>query len=188
MYLWSFRYLFSSNCRLCCCSSINIIIAGTTDVDFYEGWETFVNDWFQGNVEMSKWSDHVASWYQRSQTDPNVLLVRYENLKLRLDGTIHDIANFVDVPMTEEVMQRVKDMTSFERMREADEKDLGLQFMRWLGVLQKHHIRQGEITATGGRKSNNELQLSAKHMKLLEEEYETKLKLLGVPRDWVLLD
>ena len=131
---------------------------------------------------MGKYFDHVAGWYERIKNDPDHgLLIRYEDLKRNTDETIQRIAKFVDTPVDDELMARVKDMTSMERMREADEKDLGLRFMRWLGVLRKHHIRQGQI---GG----NELKLSSKHKIMLDREYETKLEPLGIPREWILLN
>mmetsp|Transcript_26388 Transcript_26388/g.57834 ORF Transcript_26388/g.57834 Transcript_26388/m.57834 type:complete len:358 (-) Transcript_26388:359-1432(-) len=157
----------------------------TADIAFEDGWGAFVQDWLDGNVEGGSWFDHVASWYSRSKTaDSDVLLVRYEDLKTNLDETIHRISKFVNNnnnPMNDELMARVKDLTSFERMKEADDKDIGLKFMRWLGVLRKKHIRQGEI---GG----GDLKLSEKQKMILEQEYESKLKPLGMPREWVLLD
>ena len=153
---------------------------GTANISFEDGWDTFVQDWLEGNVENGKWFDHVASWYSRSKKiDSDVLLVRYEDLKENTDETIRKISNFVDTPMSDDIMARVKDLTSFERMKEADEKDIGLKFMRWLGVLRKHHIRQGETGA-------GELKLSEEQKKILEEQYESKLKPLGMPREWVL--
>mmetsp|Transcript_30617 Transcript_30617/g.72223 ORF Transcript_30617/g.72223 Transcript_30617/m.72223 type:complete len:356 (+) Transcript_30617:232-1299(+) len=155
---------------------------GTTNIGFEDGWDTFVQDWLDGNVENGNWFDHVASWYARSKrTDTDVLLVRYEDLKTNTEPTIHRIAEFVNTPVNNELMRRILDLTSFERMKEADEKDPGLKFMRWLGVLRKHHIRQGE-TGSG------DLHLSEKHERILEQEYESKLKPLGMPRHWVLLD
>lgn len=153
---------------------------GTTERDFYGGWDSFVQDWLDGNVENGKWFDHVAGWYARSQEEPaNVLLVRYEELKLNPDKAIRKIATFLDHPQPTEIeMNNILDLTSFDRMKAADDKDIMLQFMRWLGVIRKHHIRQGEM-------KNNEFLLSKQHLKKMEEEYELKLKPLGIPKEWV---
>ena len=155
---------------------------GTTAQTFEGGWDGFVQDWIDGNVENGKWFDHVAGWYGRSRSDDDVLLVRYEELKTNTQTIIRQIADFVGIDRpNESEVATIMDLTSFERMKQADENDAGLQFMRRLGVLRKHHIRQGE---TGG---NRELPLSKKHRQALEQEYDLKLKPLGVPREWVFL-
>ena len=138
---------------------------------------------------MGKWFDHVQSWYERIQNDPkHGLLVRYEDLKMNSEETIRRIAKFVGTPIDDDdddglIVKHVQQLTSLESMRQADQKDLGLRFMRWLGVLRKHHIRQGQI-----RSEIHELQLSSKHKQILKIKYELKLKPLGIPRDWVLLN
>lgn len=157
---------------------------GTTDRDFHNGWPIFVQDWLDGNVENGQWFDHVAGWYSRSQQDPeHVLIIRYEDLKMNIDTTIQKVVNFLDLPQpSENEMTKILHLTSFEIMRKADENDIGLQFMRWLGVLRKHHIRQGE---TGG---DTELKLTQEQQRAMEKAYEDKLKPLGMPREWVFLD
>lgn len=73
------------------------------------------------------------------------------------------------------------EITSFANMRKADENDTGLKFMRWLGVLRKNHIRQGQVGSGGSR--FNSAQLEA-----MEKKFDEKLKPLGMPREWVFLD
>ena len=104
---------------------------GTENATFEGGWNSFVQDWLNGDVENGKYMDHVAGWYQRSQTDTNVLIVRYEELKQNVDETIREIGQFINAPVDDQIVGGVKDLTSFERMKEADEKDMGLNFMRW---------------------------------------------------------
>ena len=153
---------------------------GTTDMTFGGGWDGFVQDWLDGNVENGKWFDHVAGWYERSQSDPeHVMVVRYEDLKSDTEATIQKIAEFLGKKVSSEEISNVMELTSFEKMKEADANDVGLQFMRWLGVLRKQHIRQGE---TGG---SSELVLSAEQFNALKKEYDLKLKPLGCPWEWV---
>lgn len=154
---------------------------GTTDMTFEGGWSTFVNDWLDGNMENGKWVDHVAGWYERSLNDPeHVMVVRYEDLKANTESMIQKIATFSGVgEISQEHLEAVLQQTSFAEMKKADENDMGLQFMRFLGVLRKHHIRKGE---TGGA---SELVLSKEQLGTLKKEYEVKLKPLGIPWEWV---
>mmetsp|Transcript_2174 Transcript_2174/g.5127 ORF Transcript_2174/g.5127 Transcript_2174/m.5127 type:complete len:354 (-) Transcript_2174:2761-3822(-) len=154
---------------------------GTTEMTFEGGWSSFVNDWLDGNVENGKWIDHVAGWYERSLNDPeHVMVVRYEDLKRDTQQTVQKIASFVGVEtVSPEEMRKVLQLTSFDKMKEADENDVGLQFMRWLGVLRKKHIRQGE---TG---SKSELVLTDAQLQIFKQEYQAKLEPLGMPWEWV---
>jgi len=153
---------------------------GTEDMTFEGGWDGFVEDWLNGDVENGKWFDHVASWYARSRDDPAVLLVRFEELKSNPSDVIQRVADFVGVETAPRDIQSVMAMTSFDKMRQADEEDVGLRFMRFLGVLRRTHVRQGEVGSGKSRFSHE--QLAA-----LEREYEKKLEPLGVPREWVLM-
>ena len=155
---------------------------GTTDRTFEDGWKDFVTDWLDGNVENGKWFDHVAGWYQRSlETPESVLVVRYEDLKSDKQRVILRIAGFLGMQqVSENNLEKVVRLTSFEKMKQADENDVGLQFMRWLGVLRKQHIRQG---GAGGA---SELALSSEQVEAIRQEYELKLKPLGIPWEWVV--
>ena len=152
---------------------------GTENMTFEGGWDGFVEDWLNGDVENGKWFDHVASWYARSRDDSTVLLVRFEELKRDTVGVVRQIGDFVGVEATPQRVQSVVELTSFENMRKADEEDWGLRFMRHLGVLRRTHVRQGEV-GSGRRR------FSPQQVEALERQYEEKLKPLGVPREWVL--
>lgn len=143
-----------------------------------DGWPVFVRDWLDGYVEMGSWFDHVAGWYQKN----DVLLVRYEELQAEPEKTIRRVAEFVGGSLVlESDMERVLNLTSWEAMRATDAADYGLQFLRWMGVLRSHHIRQG-----GSRQRL--LQLNESHVQEMEQKYATILQPLGFPRSWVFPD
>mmetsp|Transcript_53659 Transcript_53659/g.113962 ORF Transcript_53659/g.113962 Transcript_53659/m.113962 type:complete len:358 (-) Transcript_53659:525-1598(-) len=152
---------------------------GTENMTFEGGWDGFVEDWLNGDVENGQYFEHVASWYSR-RDDPDVLFVRFEDLKRDPRDVIRRIASFVGVDASPVHIETVIEMTSFEKMRHADEQDAGLRFMRWLGVIRRKHVRQGEI-------GSGKFRFSRKQLAALELEYEKKAKPLGVPREWVLL-
>ncbi len=163
---------------------------GTENIAFEEGWDDFVQDWLNGNVENGQYFDHVASWYGRID-DPNVMFVRFEELKHNPTKIIEQIALFIGMDeedVTSNKIHDVMEVTNFERMRVADEQDLGLRFMRWLGVLRKPHIRVGEVGRNvGGASSSSGLKFSSKQLAALDALYKEKLEPLGVPREWILL-
>ena len=160
---------------------------GTEDVTFEGGWNSFVEDWLTGNVENGSYFDHVASWMRRAD-DPDVLLVRYEELKRNPEHLIEQIAAFIGMDeedITDSKLQNVMELTSFDRMKLADEQDMGLRFMRWLGVLRSAHIRQGEVGVGG---DDGKLPFKTEHLTTMELLYRKKLEPLNVPRDWIILD
>lgn len=62
------------------------------------------------------WPDHIASyWNVRDQ--PNVLLVKFEELKIDLDGEITRIANFLGINLTPEEHRQVAELSSFKWMK-----------------------------------------------------------------------
>ena len=142
------------------------------------GWDAFFDDWLAGNVENGGWFEHVASWWAR-RDEPDVLIVRYEELKAEPRAAVRRIAAFVGVSADAAEVDAVVAATSFRKMRAADAADPGLRFMRALGVLRTAHIRQGDVGRGASR-------FSAAQRAALEEGYERKLKPLGVPRAWVL--
>ena len=156
---------------------------GTENMTFEGGWNDFVQDWLDGNVENGSYFDHVASWFKRVD-DTDVLLVRFEELKRNPSHVIQQIATFIgidDVKPTK--IHEVIELTSFDRMKLADEQDIGLRFMRWLGVLRRAHVRQGEI----GSATGNQLMFSEEQLAAIESLYREKLQPLGVPREWIIL-
>ncbi|KAJ7336540.1 aryl sulfotransferase [Desmophyllum pertusum] len=48
-------------------------------------WETFFDQFIKGEVSYGLWFDHVLSWWEH-RDDPNILFVKYEDLK---EVTIH---------------------------------------------------------------------------------------------------
>eukprot|EP00984_Skeletonema_dohrnii_P001302 scaffold401_cov144-Skeletonema_dohrnii-CCMP3373.AAC.13 len=156
---------------------------GTEDMTFEGGWDDFVQDWLNGNVENGSYFDHVASWFKRVD-DSDVLLVRFEELKRDPSRVIEQIATFIGMEdVTPTKIKNVMDLTSFERMKLADEQDMGLRFMRWLGVLRRAHVRQGEVGSVDGSR----LTFSTEQLAALESLYREKLQPLGVPREWIIL-
>ncbi|KAF5857906.1 hypothetical protein ETB97_005143 [Aspergillus alliaceus] len=62
---------------------------------FYSGdWDHCFELLVGGKVQRGDWFDHVHSWWEHKDAD-NILFLRYENLKLDLDGELSNIAAFL---------------------------------------------------------------------------------------------
>eukprot|EP00928_Gymnodinium_smaydae_P009805 TRINITY_DN13677_c0_g1_i1.p1 TRINITY_DN13677_c0_g1~~TRINITY_DN13677_c0_g1_i1.p1 ORF type:complete len:325 (-),score=60.20 TRINITY_DN13677_c0_g1_i1:195-1169(-) len=59
--------------------------------------------------------DFYVEWWERRH-DPNVLWICYEDLRSDFRGQIRRIAKFMDVPLSDELLQSVEELSSFKYM------------------------------------------------------------------------
>lgn len=58
--------------------------------------------------ENGSWFDHVLEWHEASKADPeHVLFLRYEDMLTDRAGTIKQIADFVEIETTPEIIDKV---------------------------------------------------------------------------------
>jgi hypothetical protein len=67
----------------------------------------------------SPWTDHVKGWWQRAQTEPNVLFLRFEDMKLDLPGIADRVAEFLGVlPLSDGERDEIVRKCSFAYMQQ----------------------------------------------------------------------
>ncbi|XP_067048549.1 sulfotransferase 1E1-like isoform X1 [Acropora muricata] len=82
----------------------------------YNGpWEFFVNLFIEGDVLYSKWNDHVLSWWKHRE-DPNVLFLKYEEMQKDLRSHVRRIADFLQKPLSDEIIDRIAEQCTFKGM------------------------------------------------------------------------
>lgn len=83
----------------------------------YDGsWEHWFEMFVAGKVQRGDWFDHVLSWWEHRNAE-NVLFLKYEDLKSDLGDQITRIAEFMGYTMTAELLEKIMDATSFDKMR-----------------------------------------------------------------------
>ena len=83
----------------------------------YSGpWEHWLKILLEGNVQRGDWFDHVLSWWQYRDAD-NVLFLKYEELLRNFDNELHKIADFLGYPLTDDVVGKIREKTSFDNMK-----------------------------------------------------------------------
>ena len=80
-------------------------------------WDKFFEMFLKGDVEFGYYFSHVLSWWTH-RDDPNVLFIRYEDMKRDLPASISKIASFIDYEIDEKVIDTIADKASFERMKD----------------------------------------------------------------------
>lgn len=82
----------------------------------YSGpWEFFSKLFIEGNVYWNRWNDHVLGWWKHKD-DPNVLFLKYEDLKKDLLSHVQLTASFLNKPLSEDVISRIAEQCSFSGM------------------------------------------------------------------------
>ena len=121
---------------------------------FTGSFDLHFNEFIEGmeyNGQYYNWFHHVKEWVENRNKLP-ILLLRYENLKHAFDESIQKICHFCAIPLTEAILERTRERTSFAFMK-AHEVQLGPQPSQFLTThdapykikTQKDFIRKGSI-------------------------------------------
>ncbi|XP_067045784.1 amine sulfotransferase-like, partial [Acropora muricata] len=63
----------------------------------------------------SQWNDHVLSWWKHRE-DPNVLFLKYEDMQKDLPSHVRRIADFLQKPLSDEIIDRIAEQCTFKEM------------------------------------------------------------------------
>ena len=79
-------------------------------------WDDFLDMFKTGFVCVGDWFDYVTEWWSH-RNDPNVLVIRYENMKSNPDSVIQTIAKFLGKSLNLETLTAIERHTQFENMK-----------------------------------------------------------------------
>lgn len=83
----------------------------------YEGnWSEFIKLYAEGKVGYGSIFDHVLDWWQVSQNSDHVMFVKYEDMKKDLAQVVTDVANFIDIPLSSDLLNAVMAASKFSAM------------------------------------------------------------------------
>lgn len=119
-----------------------------TSIYKYTGdWKHFLHELFlRGVIDFGDfWAWHGSWWRARAALPPDRLLwISYEEMQNDLPGAVRRVADFIHVPVTEEVVSAIVSGASFANMK----KDWTAREQEQSGLLvKKNHIRQGRSGA-----------------------------------------
>lgn len=114
------------------------------------------------------WFEHLESWWPL-RNRPNVLFLSYEAMVADLEGTVRQVASFLDIPVREEDMPRILERCGFAFMKQNEVKfDPRLQ---WTRQDTPGFIRQGK-TGSGS-------DLTPRHRELIDRKLSVLARKLG---------
>ena len=80
-------------------------------------WDDYWRKFMAGDVEFGNYFDHLLSWLPHKD-DKNVLFLKYEDMKRDLSGAVFQIASFIGADLSRDVITKIADLTSFDKMKE----------------------------------------------------------------------
>ena len=90
---------------------------GWTFFQYTGPWDHFYSMFISGRVASGLWFDHVLEWWKHKD-DPNVLFLKYEDMKRNTAGAVRKIADFAGYrEVKPEVIEKIAKLSSFESMK-----------------------------------------------------------------------
>jgi hypothetical protein len=126
----------------------------------YLGFEGSMNDFYRrfmdGRVQYGSWYEHVAGW-RKHANDPDVLIVRYEDLLSDRKGSIERIVEFLGWERDERWIDRAIIESSFDAMKRREAVfDHATALLLERGVRPQSFLRSGK--SGGGETELSEAQ------------------------------
>lgn len=139
-------------------------------------WEDFILWFLSGQVAFGDYFDHVLSWWAHREED-NVMILKYEDMKKDLHGSIQQISQFMGIELSSTVVDKIAEKSSFSSMK----KDPSANYT-WADHRRAPgaapFLRKGEI-------GNWKEYFTPEQSKTCDELYESKLKSVGLEFDFV---
>jgi hypothetical protein len=110
----------------------------------------------------------VGYWAERRR--PNVIVMSFKSMKRDLRGTVRKLADFLDVRVPGEVIDAVCEKSSFEHMKQIDEKFRMWNMIPW--------VNPGPMIRKGKQGGSSEL-LTAEQQRRIDQYFIGELKRLG---------
>ena len=131
------------------------------DLTFEKNFE----DHFADPEKNLNYFKYNSDWFE-NKNGFNILYISYESLKKDFDNTIKRIAQFINIQLTDEIIERTKKHSSFEYMK-ANETKFG-EIAPKIELVFNEFIRKGEI-------GEGEKYLSEEMLKIYNENFDKYL-------------
>ena len=79
-------------------------------------WDEFVDHFVRGEVSFGSWWEHVPEWWAH-RDEPNVLFLKYEDMKKDLPTSVKTIADFLGYNIDLDTLQKIAQATTIESMK-----------------------------------------------------------------------
>ncbi|XP_072042015.1 sulfotransferase 1A3-like [Amphiura filiformis] len=81
-----------------------------------KSWNDFFEDFYTGKITFGPWWEHYL-FYWNLRHEPNVLFVKFEDMKKDLKAVVERVTEFMNYTLTDDVINGIVDHCSFESMK-----------------------------------------------------------------------
>ncbi|XP_071943776.1 sulfotransferase 1C2-like [Antedon mediterranea] len=85
----------------------------------YTDWNLFYEDYKKDKVIWGSWFQHNLFWWERRYL-PNVLFLKYEDMKTDPKGAIIQVADFMGYKLSDDAINKIVEKSSFKTMKSSD--------------------------------------------------------------------
>ncbi|XP_030846051.1 sulfotransferase 1C2 [Strongylocentrotus purpuratus] len=82
----------------------------------YESWDMFFEEFLANRAPQGSWFENVLPWWRR-RNHPNVLFLKYEDMKKDLPGAIRQIAEFMGKSFSDDAIEKIAEASTFKAMK-----------------------------------------------------------------------
>ena len=135
-------------------------------------WDQIFHMFISGHVLYGDYFTHILSWWAHRDS-PNILFLKYEDMKKDLPQAVSQIAAFLEVDLSPDAVKKIADLTTFEHMKSDNTVN-----MSWVNMFidekgKPAFYRKGEV---GDWKNH----FSAEQSTELDRKIKEKLKDTGI--------
>lgn len=136
-------------------------------------WEEYVQKFMRGELSWGSWYDHVKG-YWKEKDNKNILYLFYEDMKENPRREIERIMRYLDVSVSDEVISKIVELTSFEKM-----KDNPMANYTCIPAPVFDHSKSAFMRK--GRVGDWRNHFTPEQQKIFEEDYKEKMKDVAIP-------
>ena len=137
------KYIYCLRNPKDCLVSIYHHTCGKALFNYNGPFDHFFDLFIAGSVEYGSWFDHVLGWWSHRE-DSNLFILSYEELHRNFRLTVTKLAEFVGLPMSEELFAQIEKETSLHAMKSNEFVSLN-KAIKPGGKEDHAHIRKGII-------------------------------------------
>ncbi|XP_011670671.2 sulfotransferase family cytosolic 1B member 1 [Strongylocentrotus purpuratus] len=82
----------------------------------YESWDVYFEEFLAGRAPQGSWFNNVLPWWKR-RNHPNVLFLKYEDMKKDLPSAVRQIAEFMGKSLSDDVIEKISKASTFKAMK-----------------------------------------------------------------------
>ncbi|MDE5093247.1 MAG: sulfotransferase domain-containing protein, partial [Trichodesmium sp. St11_bin5] len=111
-------------------------------ISYQDNWNDFFELYLSGQVHYDSWFDFHLHWEKLLPSRQQVLYLTYEELKKNIKTCLSQLAAFLEIKVSAEVIDKVAIDSKLEEMKKNDKADCN-----WMRINQNEdpHLRKGIV-------------------------------------------